>query len=37
MAIRKRISRLIDEGKGLHSKSSKMLEEIFDISSKVKL
>jgi len=29
MAIRKRISRLIDEGKGLHSNSSKMLEDIF--------
>jgi len=30
MAIRKRISRLIDEGKGLHSSSSKMLEKIFE-------
>ncbi|MCL1814218.1 MAG: ATP-binding protein [Treponema sp.] len=29
MAIRKRISRLIDEGKGLHSNSSTMLEDIF--------
>ncbi|WP_461248530.1 ATP-binding protein, partial [Treponema sp. R6D11] len=30
MAIRKRISRLIDEGKGLHSNSSTMLEKIFE-------
>ena len=29
LAIRKRISRLIDEGKGLHSNTSKMLENIF--------
>ena len=29
MAIRKRISRLIDEGKGLHSSSSNTLENIF--------
>lgn len=29
MAIRKRISRLVDEGKGLHSSSSKMVEDIF--------
>ena len=28
MAIRKRISRLIDEGKGLHSNKSKMMEDI---------
>ena len=30
MAIRKRISRLVDEGKGLHSRSSTMLEDIFE-------
>jgi DNA helicase HerA-like ATPase len=30
MAIRKRISRLIDEGKGLHSKGSTMMENIFE-------
>jgi uncharacterized protein len=30
MAIRKRISRLIDEGKGLHSNNSTMLEDIFE-------
>jgi DNA helicase HerA-like ATPase len=30
MAIRKRISRLVDEGKGLHSKNSKMMENIFN-------
>jgi hypothetical protein len=30
MAIRKRISRLIDEGKGLHSQNSKMMEGIFE-------
>ena len=29
LAIRKRISRLIDEGKGLHSSGSRMLEDIF--------
>jgi DNA helicase HerA-like ATPase len=29
MAIRKRISRLVDEGKGLHSKDSKLMEDIF--------
>jgi len=29
MAIRKRISRLIDEGKGLHSNKSTMLEDVF--------
>lgn len=29
MAIRKRISRLIDEGKGLHARNSKMMEDIF--------
>jgi DNA helicase HerA-like ATPase len=29
MAIRKRISRLIDEGKGLHSSESKMMEAVF--------
>jgi DNA helicase HerA-like ATPase len=29
IAIRKRISRLIDEGKGLHSQDSKMMEDIF--------
>ncbi|MEZ4511509.1 MAG: ATP-binding protein [Chloroflexota bacterium] len=28
-AIRKRISHLIDEGKGLHSSSSKLVEEVF--------
>jgi hypothetical protein len=30
MAIRKRISRLIDEGKGLHSSSSDLVEKIFE-------
>lgn len=30
MAIRKRIRHLIDEGKGLHSSSSKLVEQIFD-------
>lgn len=30
MAIRKRIRHLIDEGKGLHSGESKLVEEVFD-------
>lgn len=30
MAIRKRIRHLIDEGKGLHSNSSKLVEDIFE-------
>lgn len=30
MAIRKRISHLIDEGKGLHSESSKLVEDVFE-------
>lgn len=30
MAIRKRIRHLIDEGKGLHSETSKLVENIFD-------
>jgi DNA helicase HerA-like ATPase len=30
MAIRKRIRHLIDEGKGLHSKSSKLVEGVFE-------
>jgi len=29
MAIRKRISRLVDEGKGLHSKASTLMEDVF--------
>jgi len=30
MAIRKRIRHLIDEGKGLHSKSSELVEDVFE-------
>lgn len=30
MAIRKRIRHLIDEGKGLHSQSSKLVEDVFE-------
>lgn len=35
-AIRKRIRHLIDEGKGLHSSSSKLVEEMFDYLRKGK-
>ena len=35
-AIRKRIRHLIDEGKGLHSSSSKLVEEVFDYLKKGK-